>query len=139
MSVPCRRRGGRRSDPLLYGRVTSELMQSACRRRSGGSASLEWGLGFFGPPDESGTVEVDYGLIHAVRGPAARAARAHRVAFSNNSNTCTYDSPVAFFMPSSHVRLHEACASAPHPATSAASGAVAASVSSGCSIPRSPA
>ena len=42
-------------------------------------------------------------------------------------------------MPSSQVRLQEACASNRPPASSAACAAVAEAVSSGCSSPRSPA
>ncbi len=67
------------------------------------------------------------------------ATRNYRLATSSSSSTCWYSCPVARDRPSSQVRLSEAWCAESISATSFASSRVAEAVSSGWSMPRSPA
>ncbi|WNI15676.1 hypothetical protein [Actinacidiphila sp. ITFR-21] len=58
------------------------------------------------------------------------------MARSSATSTDAYGSPVAFSMPSSHIRFADWYTSYPRAATSSASRRVAAAVSCACAVPR---
>ena len=63
------------------------------------------GLGFFGPPDETGTVEIGYGLISAARGRGLASdavADASRIAAAHGATRVVADTDLTN-IPSQHV------------------------------------